>query len=313
MPRYLCDLHTHSLRSDGNDTVRELIDHAAEAGMKVIALTDHDVCPPEAIDVDGVMVDPVAYAADKGLAFVPGIEYSCDTFVDDVHIVGLGCDFSLPDFLEAERAMAQSKVNAYRKLTEVLVENGIHVTWDDVLEGGAQGRRADGEVQRKHIFEAIAQKGYAKSWQEAKLLVRDNPVYNVRREKIDPLQAIAIIKKAGGIPILAHPYLIDEMVCANGMETTRGEYIERLIQGGLMGIEAAYPYDKTSYKGTQTNEEIQREVVQNYVGRLAVISGGSDYHADAKKGVLNPRMLGDGGVDYPYFCGNPYLALLTRG
>ena len=148
--------------------------------------------------------------------------------------------------------MVRSKTNAYRQLTEILTENNIRVSWEDVLNGGPHGRRAEDEVQRKHIFEAIALKGYTKTWQEAKLLVRDNPAYNVRREKIDPAEAIKIILDAGGIPILAHPNLIDETVYRDGEELMpRAAYIERLIEAGLMGIEAIYPYDKTQLQGKQ--------------------------------------------------------------
>lgn len=305
-PNYLCDLHMHSVRSDGNDTVRELIDNAAALGMKAIALTDHDVRPPETIDVDSATISPREYARRKGLCFIPGIEYSCDTYVDDVHIVGLGCDFGHSALADIEQAMEKSKMDGYRKLTEVLCENGFHVTWDDVLAGG--GGRKPEQVQRKHIFEAIAAKGCCASWQEAKLLVRDNPKFNVRRDKIDPVEAIRAIHAAGGIAILAHPYLIDAHIhTEDGRDMSRDAYIERLISAGLDGIEAAYTYHKTSYKGNLSKEHIEREVREKYEPRLSVISGGSDYHADGKKGVQNPRMIGEAGVTFEYFRENPVL------
>ncbi len=310
MVRYECDLHTHSVRSDGNDTVLELIDHAADEGLRVLALTDHDVRPPETICFDGQEMETKAYARQSGVSFIGGIEYSCDTDVDDVHIVGLGCDFSMPEFLAAEQAMARSKADAYRALTEVLTHHGILVRWEEVLENADGSRRAEDAVQRKHIFETIARKGFAKTWQEAKLMVRDNPDYNIRREKIDPADAIGIIRRAGGVAILAHPHLIDETIEKNGESISRADYIERLIAAGLMGIEAAYPYDKTSYKGNQTNEEIRQSVLQTYGERLPVISGGSDYHADGKRGVQKPRVLGEGGISLEYFCANPLLSAL---
>ncbi len=67
IPEYNCDLHTHSLRSDGNDTVKELIDLACTIGMKMIALTDHDVCPPKLIEVDGEKIEPGSTLYPKGL------------------------------------------------------------------------------------------------------------------------------------------------------------------------------------------------------------------------------------------------------
>jgi len=306
-PNYPVDLHTHTVRSDGNDTVQELIDNASEAGMKAIALTDHDTRPPETIRIeDGSLISPVDYARSKGLIFIPGIEYSCDTNVDDVHIVGLGCNFHDPAIVKTENDAEQSKMQGYKKLTEILCENGIHVSWDDVLNGTVPPRKPE-EVQRKHIFEAIAQKGYAESWDKAKIMVRDNPVFNVRREKIDPLEAIRVIHAAGGIAILAHPHLIDEQVSYKNKQIARYEYIEKLIAAGLDGIEACYPYEKTSYKGKWSRFEVEREIKNRYSGRLAVISGGSDYHDDGKKGVLKPRFIGECGVSWEYFVNNPLL------
>ena len=76
----------------------------------------------------------------------------------------------------------------------------------------------------------MAKKGYAKSWSEAKLKVRDNPALNVRREKISPLAAIELIKKCGGLVVLAHPYLIDEEVNSKELGSiSRDEYIDKLI------------------------------------------------------------------------------------
>jgi len=310
-PNYLCDLHCHTKRSDGNDTTKELIDIAAQLGMKIIAITDHDVVPDEWIDVDGSMLDPVEYAASKGLGLIPGIEYSCDTDVDDVHIVGLGCNWNHKDIKIEEENMKKSKINGYRRLTEILTENGIHISWEEILENGGNPLKPE-EVQRKHIFEMIAKKGYADSWQKAKILVRDNPAYNVKRQKIDPVRAIQIIHNAGGVAILAHPYLIDEKVQKGSRVLTREEYIQNLISNGLDGIEAAYTYNKTSYKGTMTNEAIEKEVREKYQSILKIISGGSDYHNDGKKGVTNPRMIGEKGITFEYFLNNKLLRGLIK-
>ena len=291
------DLHTHSNRSDGMDSVRELIDAASRVpGLRAIALTDHDTLPPETIDVDGAEVDPSEYAAGKGLCFLPGIEISCDTKVDDVHIVGLFCDFSSPQLRRLETLVKESKRDGYKKLCDLLVKRGIDVSWAYVLE--ATGRRPD-DIQRKHIFECIAARGYAPDWSRAKLLVRDDPELNVRREKPNPLDAIDWIHAAGGVAILAHPYLIDEHIAARGM--SRPAYIERLIERGLDGMEADYPYAKTSYKGTLGVDEIAGRVYREYGPRLQFLSGGSDYHAEHKKGGANGRALGDGKVPYRYF------------
>ena len=309
MPRnfYECDMHTHSNRSDGHDSPRELIDLAVETGLRVLVLSDHDIRPPTTIEAAGQSMDPVTYAAAKGLIFIPGIEFSCDTQADDVHIVGMGCDFNSAAMAEAQQSAAASKVKGYRHLTEVLCEHGVQVTWEDILQGDGSPRKPE-EVQRKHIFEEIARKGYTQTWAEAKIMVRDNPVYNIRREKIDPIQAIRIIQASGGLAILAHPYLIDEQVQFGNRPCRREEYIERLIEAGLDGIEACYTYDKTSYKGTQTKQTIEQEIRERYAHRLAIISGGSDYHHDARKGVANARELGEAGITWAYFCQNELFA-----
>ena len=308
-PEYLCDLHCHTLLSDGNDTYKEIIDIASKIGMKVIALTDHDVTPLETMVVDEKEISTVEYGLLRNVHVIPGIEFSCDTYVDDVHIIGLGCNFRLNTFKIEEENMKKSKINSYRKLTELLTEHGINISWGELLENEGNPRNPE-NIQRKHIFEQIARKGYTPTWQEAKIMVRDNPELNVKREKIDPLRAVEIIHESGGIAILAHPYLIDEIVEKDGVKLSRKEYIDKLIEFGLDGIEAAYTYSKTSYKGTLTQEQIEQKVKSQYGKRVKIISGGSDYHNDAKKSVHHPRMLGEKGMSFEYFINNDYLKTL---
>ncbi|MFZ2634919.1 MAG: PHP domain-containing protein [Rectinemataceae bacterium] len=323
-PAYACDLHTHTQRSDGNDSYIELIDHASSIGMKAIAITDHDIAPAQTVKVGGETtegetswgetVSPVEYARERGLILLPGAEYSCDTDVDDVHIVALGCDWDNPGLRGEEERMRHSKIQGYRRLTELLTERGFRLSWEELLENGG---KADGkaieesEVQRKHIFEALARKGYASSWKEAKLLVRNDPELNIKREKTDPLDAIRLIHGAGGVAILAHPYLIDVEVARKGLRIRREDYISALIGAGLDGIEASYSYDKTSYSGNLSPEKIEREIRASYGSILSIISGGSDYHADAKKGTASPRCLGERGVDWEYFSAHPGIAKIA--
>ncbi len=303
-----CDMHCHTVRSDGNDTPQELIDNACELGMAAIAITDHDIPPPSTItDADGREQDIVAYAAARGLTLIPGYEFSCDTNVDDVHICGYNLDWSNPLVSEEVEAGKRSKVRAYEELCERLTARGMALDWErDILNyaapDGTVKQREPDEVQRKHIFEALAQKGYVSSWSDGKILVRDNPELNVQRRKIDPVAAIDLIHRCGGIAILAHPYLIDEVVSPDGKtELSRAAYIERLIVAGLDGIEASYSYDKTTYKGTLTPDQIEAEVRSQYTGRVRFISGGSDYHADAKKGAKKVRQIGEHGLTVDEF------------
>ncbi len=138
-------------------------------------------------------------------------------------------------------------------------------------------------------------------------MVRDNPNIILGEEKWSRLWRINVIQDAGGIFILAHPYLIDEVIIIDGVGMTRKEYIDSLIKFGLQGIEAAYTYDKTSYKGTILNKEIEMAVRKEYEHQLPLISGGSDYHGDIKKGVNNPRLIGEAGISYEYLSTNQLL------
>lgn len=308
--RYPVDLHTHTTRSDGNDTPAELVANAACFGVKILAITDHDVLPEDSVETGEACIPVSEYADRHGVAVLPGIEVSCDTCVDDVHIVGLGCDWASPGLRWLPELAVRSKTESYRLLVEKLAEAGMaKLRWEELL---LNGRRSSEAVQKKHIFELIALHGYTRTWQEAKILVRDNPAYDIKREKPDPAKAIASLHAAGGIAILAHPYLIDETVTLKGQEVTRQTYIDRLIDAGLDGIEARYTYDKTSYKGTMPPQAIYDEVVNRYGSRVAVMSGGSDYHADHKKGVASPRCLGEAGLTLDEFERQPQLRQLLQ-
>ena len=306
--RYPCDLHSHTVRSDGNDTPQELIDHAARSGLCALGITDHDIGPPQHVTTaDGTQVDAVTYASERGVRLIPGYEFSCDTLVDDVHICGYRLDWNHPDLAAEIAAAKRSKSDAYAALCRRLTERGLPVDWEaDLLHytqsDGTPATRKPDEVQRKHVFEAMAARGHTPTWSEAKLLVRDDPSLNIPRRKIDPRDAIALIHRCGGIAILAHPYLIDQAVAVPGQPTlTRAEYIDRLIDAGLDGIEASYTYDKTTYQGTLTPDEIEQQVRAAYVRRVRFISGGSDYHADHKKGAKRARCLGERGLSVAEF------------
>lgn len=310
-PNYLCDLHCHTKRSDGNDEPWELIDTASRLGMKIIAITDHDIIPPLKIEKDGFETDIIEYGHKSGVAVIKGMEISCDTDVEDVHILAFGCTWDDAYFSELDSFSINSKIESYRQLVQVLIQHHIKISWDEILENQGNFLTPD-KVQKKLIFEMIAKKGYAKNWQDAKLMVKDNPAFNIKRGKPDPLQVIDEIHRCGGIAILAHPYLIEEEITRLGKTMTREGYIERLIKGGIHGIEACYTYDKTSYRGKKTKEAIYNEVVSKYNKRLPILSGGSDYHADDKKGVKNARRIGECGLSLEYFYNNDLLMRLIN-
>jgi len=306
-PKYPCDLHCHTTRSDGNDTPGQLINIASSMGLKAIGITDHDIDPPLTIQANNQTLDIKTFSRSWGLELILGYEFSCDSDVDDVHIIGYELDWDSPLVKEAVVRARESKADAYKKLCEVLTRNGMPIYYEDEILNyidikGNKRARSPLDVQRKHIFELMAKKGYAPSWDKAKLMVRDDPKLNIGREKINPVKAIEIIKKCGGLAVLAHPYLIDEEVDSKIIgRMSRDSYINNLIDSGLDGIESCYTYSKTTYKGNLSNEEIKKEVESKYNGKVKFFTGGSDYHNDGKKGVEKPRYLGEAGISLEEF------------
>lgn len=304
---FVCDLHGHTNRSDGNDTPAEFLQHAAARQMRIVAITDHDKIPPESVSVDGHEMDIMEYADSLGLKLILGTEVSCETEIEEVHLVCFHCNWQAPFFRELDDFTVRSKVNSYKKLLERLDEMGMPMTWEEVLSVGGSPV-PETEVQKKMIFNRMADKGYVSDWREAKLLVKRNPNLTIYRKKPAAADVIHEIHRQGGIVILAHPYLVGEEVDYHGQTIRRKDFIDQLIFEGLDGIEGRYTYDKTSYNGRMSKFEIYTEVVSQYGGRIPIISGGSDYHADGKKGVLDPRDIGECGLTESEFYRNPILA-----
>ena len=137
------------------------------------------------------------------------------------------------------------------------------------------------------------------------MLTQSNEKFNVLRDKPNPVSIIELVHELGGVAILAHPFLI------NPKNESLDDYIEKLIEAGLDGIEACYTYDKTSYKGNRNKFELQEEIEKKYGNRGLFISGGSDYHGDYKKNVQNPREIGEAGISIEQF-NNSILYNLSR-
>ena len=143
-----CDMHTHTVRSDGHLTPVQSIDRAVEMGLKVLVISDHDTTLP--LMCDGVNLEE--YAAAKGLELIRGTEISCDTENEDVHLVGIFCDWDAPEFVRLEKEIRLSRMNGYRNMVENLAAAGFQVSWEEVLEYA--GRVDDPEnVYKKQIYE----------------------------------------------------------------------------------------------------------------------------------------------------------------
>ncbi|MDW8058880.1 MAG: PHP domain-containing protein [Thermomicrobium sp.] len=247
------DLHTHTTASDGVLPPRELIRLAAQRGIRVLGITDHDT-------VAGIP-EARAAAATHGVVLVPGIELSTAVERGEVHILGYFVDPDDPVLrAHLDRLVAARRERAAR-MVDQLRALGFPVSLAE-LEGIAQG----GTITRAHAARLLVAKGFASSIDEAfdRYLGRNRPGY-VPRTFPTPREAVQLVVDAGGVAVLAHPLSVDDL------ERTLAE----LIPVGLAGLEAWY--------GEYTVEQ-QRDLAA-LADRLGLIAtGGSDYHGPGFRG-----------------------------
>ncbi len=252
------DLHVHSTRSDGTYTPTELVNYAIEKGLKAFALTDHDT-------VDGIE-EALKAAEGKSIEVIPGIEYSTEYHKRDVHIVGLFIDYKAPVFLEYLKRFQDSRIERNHKLCRNLQGAGFDITYEALLE-----EFPNAVITRAHYAKYLLAHGYVKSLPETfERYLGDHTPYFVHREKITPEEVIDITRRAGGIPILAHPTLYKL-----GREQLN-ILVSTLADAGLMGLEAIY----STYS---PSEESQMKALAKKYNLL--ISGGSDFHGATKPGL----------------------------
>lgn len=259
----MIDLHTHSTASDGTYTPNELVDYAVSKGLTAIALTDHDT-------TDGLMeaFSRARYYQNQGIDIevIPGIEFSTDYFGKDIHIVGLYVDFE-GEFLKKRLSyFKSSRTKRNLEMCEKLTSLGMPIDYDELC-----ATYPDGVITRAHYAKFMLKKGYVKSTKEAfERYIGDGMIAHVRRKNISPMRAVEIIRRAGGIPVLAHPVLY-------GMSKDRLENLVKRLKGaGLLGIEAIY----STY--TPSDERDIRALAAKYD---LVISGGSDFHGTNKPDI----------------------------
>ena len=258
------DLHTHTCKSDGSYTPTELVDYAIEKGLSAVAITDHD-------SIEG-LDEALSHAKalrEKGLPsieVIPGIEFSTKYEKQDVHIVGLYIAYDSPVFLESLNAFVNSRTNRNIKMCENLQGADIDITYEKL-----QARFPDAVITRAHYASYLLEQGYVKSRQDAfAKYLGDHTKYFVPREKVTPSQAVALILRAGGVPILAHPPLYHM-----GQERLDA-LTASLKEDGLMGIEAFY--------STYTNQDV-RDMLHLAKKYDLLLSGGSDFHGANKPGL----------------------------
>jgi len=258
------DLHTHSTYSDGVLTPKELIDLAYQRGVRLLALTDHDI-------TDGL---PEAFAAARrypDLTLIPGIEMSTDVPGNEVHILGYFLDWQDEAFQEELARLRYSRLHRAIKMVEKLRNLGYPLAWERV-----QAIAGVGAVGRPHIAQAMLEAGYVKSVNQAYdlFLSRNGPAY-VEREKQTPEEVVRMLGRVGSLCALAHPRDLD------GLQ----DLLSRLKAVGLVGMEVYYQ--------DYTQSDIRRLLALAHQFQLLPL-GGSDFH-----GLGGPQQRQPGDIPLP--------------
>ena len=251
------DLHVHSSASDGSFTPEEVVALANDAGLRYFALTDHDT-------VDGVASALAAATSYETLDVIPGIELSCYYKEREIHIVGLYVDYQNTTFLEELQKLKQAREDRNEKMVQNFVEAGIPLTIEELKHGNPNS-----VITRAHFARVLVEKGICKSKNEAfdKYLGIGCPFY-LPKPKVTPEHVLNLIRLAGGVAILAHPY--SYKFSKTEVETL----LDELIPLGLSGMECYY--------STYDQGQIQ-ELRSMALSKNLLVSGGSDFH-----GIIKP-------------------------
>lgn len=270
------DLHIHSTASDGKLTPADVVREAAGRDLSFIALTDHD-------SIDGIAPARAAASAFPGLRVIPGVEISTDVAEGEVHVLGYFIDYTDAEFNAALDRFKNSRLQRGQKMVAKLEKLGIHLNWQRVMEIAGTST-----IGRPHIAQAMLEKGYVTSFKQAfsEYLGHNRPAY-VERDKMTPEEAVALIIKAEGLPVLAHPLTLPDPEAMT----------RELKAAGLVGLEVYY--------NGYTPEEISRLLTLARRHKL-IVTGGSDYHG------LDSTETAIGDVDLPIEAVEKLIALAKK-
>ena len=257
------DLHTHSRASDGTQTPTELVTAARDAGLDVVALTDHDTTAG--------WDEAAAAAPVVGVALVRGTEVSARSHGVSVHLLSYLQDPVHPALADELARARDSRVHRARSIVERMARD-VPITWQDVQE---QARDAV-VVGRPHIADALVALGVVPDRDAAfaHLLASSGP-YHVDHHAPDAPAAVAAIRASGGVPVFAHP-----AADARG-RIVPDRVFDELAEAGLAGLEVFH----------RDHSAGQRERLLRLADRLGLlVTGSSDYHGDGKVNRLGENL-----------------------
>ncbi|XAS66281.1 PHP domain-containing protein [Micrococcaceae bacterium Sec5.7] len=258
------DLHAHSNVSDGTEAPADVMASAAEAGLDVIALTDHD-------STSG-WEEASRAALACGVALVPGMEVSCRTVEGiSVHLLSYLHDPLHAGLLEEITKAKDARLTRAERMVTLLAED-YPLTWDDVIHHMAPGAT----LGRPHIADALVAAGVVADRNEAfASILTSHSRYFVQHYAPDPASAVELVRAAGGVPVFAHP-----VASGRGRIVAEHTYLE-MIDAGLAGLEINH----------RDNPEEGRGFLRGLAARHGLlVTGSSDYHGTGKPNLLGENL-----------------------
>ena len=260
----MIDLHTHTTASDGTDSPAALVNKALSAGIKTLAITDHDSTSgwSEAIT-----------ALRPSLSLVLGAEISTLTLDGiSVHMLGLlfdGEDISMQNMLAECR---DTRIPRMRKMIDLLAADGIKISIEDVMAATPVGAT----LGRPHLADALVRNKVVATRDEAFLeLLSNNSKYYVTHAAPTPEAAIRQINQAGGVAVIAHPF------ASRRGEVISADTFAHLVSAGLHGIEVNH----------RDHSQAEREQLAEIADQLGLVqTGSSDYHGNGKLNELGENL-----------------------
>lgn len=255
----MIDLHVHSTASDGSLTPRQVVAEAKAQGLRALALTDHDT-------IDG-LAEALAAGAEMGVEVIPGIEISAQHKPGSMHILGYFLDHRSPVLATQLQVLKQARADRNPQIIAKLQGLGLDISLAEVQQASGGG-----QVGRPHIAQVLVSKGYVATFQEAfeRYIGNHGPAY-VSKFRFPPREAIAMIRAAGGVAGLAHPFTLEYSSTGH-----LRQILEQLAAWGLGALEVYYP------EHSPERQTLYRSLAEE-LGLVG--TGGSDFH-----GVIKPEI-----------------------
>ncbi|WP_292834360.1 PHP domain-containing protein [Microbacterium sp.] len=250
------DLHLHSDHSDGTEPPAQVMVAAHTAGLRTVALTDHDTTSGWA--------EAAEAAGSLGMTLVPGMELSARYEHRSVHVLGYLFDPEDAGLRALTDRIRTSRITRARTMAD-RIGRDYDLTWDDIVAQTAEGAT----VGRPHLADALIARGHVRDRGEAFAdILHPGSDYYVSLYAPDPVTAVAAIADAGGVPIIAHP--------AGRAGLLPRKLVEAMLEAGLAGFELEH----------RENEEPALSRLRSLVSaRDLIATGSSDYHGRGKPNV----------------------------